>query len=201
MWAQLLEDYLKLIQWNIYHTTASLMLLCSSPDRFTAPIKLERPESSLEVKQHVLFSRQRPFSITNTDLLPLRASYSLRMSAATVGWLHSSSAEMNSSGQFSLLFKQSRRSTMLSKFPFISRLASMFSCSWIELVSIIFKCTAHMKVHIFPSTPTLSWSVRQGRWGIISLTFTLVTILGILRRRYSLYSLSLANVICEMKMD
>lgn len=46
---------------------------------------------------------------------------------------------------------------------------------------------------------TLSWAVRQGRWTIISLTFTLDTMVGIFRRRYPLYSLSLAYDICERR--
>lgn len=49
--------------------------------------------------------------------------------------------------------------------------------------------------------PTLSWSVRHGRCGTISLTFTLDTMVGIFLRKYPLYSLSLANVICDINIE
>ena len=196
---QLLEDNLRWILEKVYHIIASLISLCSSPERVTVLIVL-LATWVIAPTEDVLTAPLAAFCRTDTHLLPLRASYSLRMSAAIVGWLHSSSAEMNSSGQFSLLFRQSRRSTMLSKFPHSSRLASMFSYIWIEL----FSATANVQ-HIwwwrYLVSPTLSWSVRHGRWGIISLTFTLDTMADILRRRYPLYSWSLANVICEVKVD
>lgn len=46
---------------------------------------------------------------------------------------------------------------------------------------------------------TLSVWVRQGRWGTISLVLTLVARRGIFRLKKPLYSLSLANDICETK--
>lgn len=81
-----------------------------------------------------------------SDLLPFSALYSFLISAAMVEWLHSSSAVMNSSGQFSLLFRQSRSSTMLSKFPYVSRFASMFSYGWIERLSVIIT-NAQMRIY------------------------------------------------------
>lgn len=77
----------------------------------------------------------------------------------------------------------------------------MFSYGWIEFFSVTITHVQHVLRRASPETPTLSWSVRHGRWGTISLTFTLDTMVGMLRRRYPLYSLSLANVICEMKAE